>query len=130
MLRSYEVWVHPDSNHTTNVVAESAGKAKLQFRDYLDMDIDYIYFRCRVMPGFVTDESFLETANYRDVPFARIGMRVEVGDRKGMIVGKNSSANFNVIFDGKDGPLNCHPNWNIKYFDDNGALIREFPGHQ
>ncbi|MEJ1390110.1 MAG: hypothetical protein RPU34_04335 [Candidatus Sedimenticola sp. (ex Thyasira tokunagai)] len=129
LLRSYKVWhiSHPEWART--YVASSPGKAKRQMHVELE-EIDYHYcdLRCSVMPGFVTDSEFLRTAEYRGVPFARIGMRVKVGGDPGMIVGKNSSANFNILFDDGDHPLNCHPNWDIKYLDDDGTVLAEYPG--
>lgn len=76
-------------------------------------------------------EKFRHTAEYRDVPFARIGMRVQFtdDDSEGIIVDSNSSANFNVLFmKGKHMglTLNCHPNYKIRYLDENGAVIKEF----
>ena len=73
---------------------------------------------------------FAHTAEYRGVPFARIGMKVRFsnGD-EGIIKGKNSSANFNVLFtsgDNKGLTLNCHPNWHITYLNDDGTVIRKF----
>jgi hypothetical protein len=42
----------------------------------------------------------------------------------------NSSANLEVVFwDGTDHPKitsNCHPTWQIKYFDAKGNTIKEF----
>ena len=126
-LRSYSVWVAPHDDWAQNVVASSAGKAKRQLQIALgDLDIDYCDIRCRVQPDFVTDDEFKRTAEYRGVCFAKIGMRVEVGNKTGVIVGKNSSANFNVLFDGDTHPLNCHPNWMIKYFDESGAVLADY----
>ena len=58
-------------------------------------------------------------------------MKVQCGNEKcgiwnGVIVGQNSSANFDVLF--SDGPhagqtLNCHPLHMMKYFDEVGSII-------
>jgi hypothetical protein len=65
-------------------------------------------------------------AEYRGVPFVRPGMRVEVAGSPGRIVGVNSSANFDVVFD--DGSyggfaVNCHPLHKMRYFDEDGTLL-------
>lgn len=77
----------------------------------------------------IDDHEFIKTAEYRCVPFARIGMRVEVSGKSGVIAGKNSSASFDILFDGHDAPMNCHPNWDIKYFDSEGNLLAEYTGN-
>jgi len=76
------------------------------------------------------NEQFASIAKRRGVPFARIGMHVEMDGASGILVGSNGSDNFDVIFeDGRrKGLANCHPNWRIKYFDSDGKLIAEFGG--
>jgi hypothetical protein len=61
-----------------------------------------------------TSEGFERNAKYRGLPHAKCGMRVRVGNAEGVIVGHNSSANFDILFD-DDSPLypgerlNVHP---------------------
>jgi hypothetical protein len=66
----------------------------------------------------------------RGIEFARIGMAVEVDGGMGTIEGMNSSANLNVRFTNqlKYGKHlhNCHPTWNVKYFDAEGKVIAHF----
>lgn len=66
----------------------------------------------------------------RDIEFARLGMMVEVDGDMGTIQGINASANLDVLFSNqlKYGKRshNCHPTWNVKYFDENGTLIAHF----
>lgn len=131
MLKAYEVGViGTDWNRTVH--AMTAGKAKytylLDIRDAWP-DVSFKHLRCRVLGAPRTDDQFMRTANYRGVPFARIGMRVEVEGHAGVIVDKNDSANFDVLFtEGKHAGAvcNCHPHWMFKYFDDDGQLIREY----
>ncbi|MBF8643086.1 hypothetical protein [Pseudomonas luteola] len=66
----------------------------------------------------------------RGIEFAHLGMMVEVDGDMGTIQGMNDSANLDVLFTnqlnrGKHSH-NCHPTWNVKYFDENGALIAHF----
>ena len=67
----------------------------------------------------------------RGLPFIKIGMRVELAygttKQMGTIKGGNSSLNIDVLFDGEKKPDNCHPTWAMKYFDDAGNIIAEYP---
>ena len=135
MLKSYAVSIRGFEWSPRIIHHESAGKAKYEF--FLDVtdaypDLKYTQITaCRVDAG--PDErihrDFVRTATMRGVPFARIGMAVEVDGTKGEIAGNNSDANFDILF--LEGPhkgqiLNCHPNWKMKYFDSKGELIKEF----
>ncbi len=66
----------------------------------------------------------------RGIEFARLGMMVEVDGAMGTIEGMNDSANLSVRFTNqlKYGKHvhNCHPTWNVKYYDAAGALIAHF----
>lgn len=128
MLRAYECSVRGTDWHRT-VHAESAGKAKSEYwRDVTEPwpDVPFTAVTCRVIGGPVTSDAFRRTAEYRGVPFARVGMRVQAGEWHGVIVGNNDSANFDVLFE--DGPFkgqkgNCHPNYQMRYFDRSGQEI-------
>jgi hypothetical protein len=114
------------------VYAATPGKAKhkrlLELRDGWD-DIEYTGMRCKRLAGFAsneTDEDFARVAEYRGIPFARLGMFVEVSGKRGIIVGHNSSSNLDVLFE-NGSVLNCHPWSRVKYFDEDGDVIKEFP---
>lgn len=66
----------------------------------------------------------------RGIEFARLGMMVDVNGDMGTIQGMNGSANLDVLFTNqlKHGKRNhnCHPTWNVKYFDESGTLIAHF----
>ena len=135
MLRAFDCNVKGSSFPPTTIYHITAGKAKYEFWMSVSEcypDIKYTDIRvCRGSdhPSKAVFDEFLRTATYRGVPFARIGMKVEVGGLKGEIAGKNSDANFDVLF--LEGPhkgliLSCHPNWKMRYFDSNGELIKEF----
>jgi hypothetical protein len=133
LLRAFEVGVK-GTDWTRTVHALTAGKAKADYlRDVSEPwpDVKFTDITCRCLGGPVTDDGFRKTATYRGVPFAKIGMRVEVGGDAGQIAGNNSSANFDVLFTAgkhKGLTLNCHPNWMFKYFGDNGEVLAEFGG--
>ena len=130
--RCFEVGVR-GTDWTRSVLALSAGRAKSDYwRDVVECwpGVKYTDITCRLGVRRV-DEAFNRVAAYRGVPFAHVGMAVEVDGHHGVIAGKNDSANFDVLFtDGewKGATLNCHPNWKVKYFDRDGALVKEFRG--
>jgi hypothetical protein len=135
MLKAYAVNVKGSTFPARIVYHETAGKAKYQF--WIDVRepwpsvkyTDITAYRVRDDREDRIHQEFARTATYREVPFAKIGMTVEVDGVKGEIAGKNSDANFDVLFlegNHKGQILNCHPNWRIRYFDKNGTLIKEF----
>ena len=115
-LFAWEVSVK-GTDWTKIVNARTSGQAK---RDYhLDVrdawpDVPYTAMRCRKIGAPHTSERFKANAKYRGMPDVRCGQRVKVGEARGVIVGHNESANFDVLFDA-DSPkyaglkLNCHP---------------------
>ena len=114
---AFHVWCadRPDFCRTIN--ARSAGKAKTAYLDNLkDAGWGYKFTDLRVkkVGPPETSEGFRRNAAYRGVPDVECGQRVIVGDGRGVIVGHNASANFNVLFD-DDSPkyagmvLNVHP---------------------
>jgi hypothetical protein len=95
----------------------SAGKAKYEYwRDVTESwpDVPITAMRARKIGAPRTSEAFERNAKYRGMPEVKCGQRVKVGNALGVIVGHNSSANFDVLFD-DDAPkyagrrLNVHP---------------------
>lgn len=68
----------------------------------------------------------------RGITFAKLGMMVEVDGDIGTIAGMNGSANLDVVFANqlKYGKQkhNCHPMYQIKYFDNNGKVVADYTG--
>lgn len=62
--------------------------------------------------------------------FVRLGMEVAVSGDRGTIVGLNASANLDVKFANQQKygkhAHNCHPTYDMQYFDEAGALIASF----
>src|SRR6185312_14681202 len=118
-LRSWAVSSTWFPGHETIVVARSAGQAK--YRHFLNVrdawcEFPFTAVRARAVPGFHESERFRANAEYRGIPFAKVGMRVRFDDgQEGTIVGHNDSANLDVILDGDNEVLNCHPAWQISY---------------
>lgn len=113
---AFEVSVR-DTDWTQIVNARRAGKAKADYwRDVHESweNVRYTDIRCRKIGRPHTSEQFKRNAEYRGMPDVRCGQRVLVGESQGVIVGHNSSANFDILFD-DDAPkyagmvLNCHP---------------------
>lgn len=66
----------------------------------------------------------------RGMDWVRLGMMIEVNGDIGTIIGMNASANLDVVFSnqlkyGKTS-YNCHPTWETVYFNENGAIIKDF----
>lgn len=66
----------------------------------------------------------------RGIEFARVGMQIEVDGDIGTIVGMNGSANLDVVFANQQRygkhKHNCHPTWEICYFNENGEVIADY----
>lgn len=128
LLKAYET--------ETLICAETAGKAKYQHYLQLDEVFEsfdtYLRFvkECRCLRKakkedyFRKDRDFERTKNYRGVPLADYGTDVELNGKRGFIIGSNSSCNFDVRFD--DGIFNCHPNYELIYFTENGEILYDF----
>lgn len=144
-FRCKMVWdVEFDDEHHKPIIAFSYGQAKSIYLRYVSDvwdDVKYTDIRCRCIGKPVTSSNFKRNAEYRSIPFAYVGMVVEIDITKqdelvpsqrkrrfGWIVGHNSSANLDVMF--KVGNRlwtdNCHPAWDIRYYDDQGNVIKEF----
>ena len=135
-LSVYEVSIGHYS--PTTIIARSAGVAKYQ--KYLDVGECFDSFKSflrsvsvrRIGPAGrcpVSDseaQRFEHVKEIRGIEFVRIGMRVEVDGRSGVIVGANNSANLDVIFDGQNHKGNVHPYWETVYFGDNGEVLRDY----
>lgn len=114
---AFEVWVASVPEFRKTINARTANKAKYEFLIDLQEswpDYEYKDLRVRKLGEPVSSERFIHNAKYRGVPDVRCGQRVIVGDGRGIIVGHNASANFDVLFD-DDSPkyaglkLNVHP---------------------
>lgn len=128
---SFRCWVRdfePSIHDGTILNAPTAGKAKAEY--FRDIDCDWLKYTdicCRKLGPVQNTNGFERIAEMRQVPFAKCGMKVSVGKSgNGVIVGSNSSANFDVYFtDGKykGQILNCHPQSNMTFFDDDDKVI-------
>lgn len=117
-VRAFEVSV-TGTDWTKVVNATSASKAKyLYWLEVTDAwpDVPITAMRSRKFGDGApyTSPEFERNARYRGMPEVKCGQRVRVNGSCGVIVGHNSSANFDVLFD-DDAPryggrqLNVHP---------------------
>jgi hypothetical protein len=114
---AFEVGVK-GTDWTGIVNARTAGQAKSWYHRQVTEawpSIPYTAITCRKVGAPESSEGFVRNAEYRGVPHVRCGQRVLVcGKARGVIVGHNGSANFDVLFDA-DSPLypnvrgNVHP---------------------
>lgn len=97
--------------------ARTAARAKSEYhRDVIDAwpDVPFTAIRCRKVGAPRSSSQFVRNAIYRGLPDVRCGHRVRVGESFGAIVGHDSSALFEVLFDA-DAPryaglkLSVHP---------------------
>ena len=132
-VRAYECRAGQE-NWSKTIHAINAGKARYQFLiDLRDAgwDVSFKDIKVKSCGCPRTSDDFMRTARRRNVQFARIGMRVSVDGERGLIVGVNSSDNFDVFFESgrfSGQTLNCHPNWRMEYFDANGNEIERTKG--
>jgi len=109
--------------------------SKARYAAYLNLSECYENFAAflndiesshRVCTPPQSSRTFAEMRIRRGIPFAYLGMTVKISGRRGIIVGVNASDNLDVLFDGDTEPSNCHPTWNITYYDDVGNLLADF----
>ncbi len=70
--------------------------------------------------------NFDRMKEHRNIPFAKRGMIVEVDGEKGWITGSNNGMNLDVLFEGNEYTTNCHPHWEIIYYDEDGNMIKNY----
>ncbi|HGH7180721.1 MFS transporter [Bacillus luti] len=120
------------------VVAETEGKARFlywqKFRaKFLTMPmVEFMKFvKCEnegvfdIKRMYSAEQAFKKMQNFRNLHFAYMGMRVNVAGMWGTIVG-NWKTNLFVLFDGEIEKHNCHPFWEIAYYDDEGNVVRSY----
>lgn len=114
-VSAFEVWARW-SEHRRTVNARTLGAAKYDYLlDVQDCwpDVKFTDIRGRRIGAPHTSEDFIRNARYRGMPDIRCGDAVTVKGDAGIIVGHNSSANFDVLFDKGTRfaglTLNVHP---------------------
>ena len=122
---------------------ETPGKAKyntyLEMGDLFDSFAEFLRFvkniklihKFRPCDLFGDIEQFNRMKEYRNIPFAFMGMKVILksksrGNIKGVIVGSNDSMNLDICFDGTFHKENCHPYYELIYLDNSGDIVAEF----
>lgn len=64
----------------------------------------------------------------RGLPFLKKGMGVKhtYNNKYGIIIDGNNSGNLDILFDGEQFPSNCHPTWQMTYYDEAGNILAQF----
>ena len=107
------------------------GDAYETFQDFLQAVLSIrLIHKFKPSDLFGDIERFERMKNYRNIPFAFMGMKVNFkshrGLMKGIIVGANDSLNLDICFEGTSHKENCHPHYNLIYLDNLGKIIKEY----
>jgi len=114
---AFACW-HKSRDESTASIYNAWTRSKARYQFWLDIrdcwsEVKLMDLNVRKIGGPHSSERFIHNAKYRGMPDVRCGQRVKVGaEGEGVIVGHNSSANFDVLFDtGRwaGQTLNCHP---------------------
>lgn len=121
----------------TLITAKTSGKAKYQHFISLDGYYDSFeeYLRhvasCRRVSAsekracLQPDDEFARVALYRGVPLATPGMEVEFRGERGFLTGAVSSGmGFAIAF--PRGVFECHPNYELVYYAEDGSVLYDF----
>lgn len=126
---AWECWV-AGSEHASPIIAFTRGRAKSRYQhDQLyDLDIPYTSIRAKCLgPAHAPrGERLMEVARRRGLSFVHPGMAIEVDGKRGRVWDGNDSGNFDVLFDGSDCAVNCHPWWMTRYFDSSGNVLADY----
>ena len=137
-MNAYKIVLRAYNADSTFSIINAETRSKAKYQHFLSLDdlfedfgmyLSFVQSCTKVSSGNITStfkdrEDFRRTALYRKVPEAHPGMTVEVGGRRGQIIGANDSCNFDIAFD--NGVFNCHPNHDIVYFGRNGEIVYDF----
>jgi len=65
------------------------------------------------------------------MPWLKRGLRVDLNGKKGRVTGAGTAAYVHVLFDGERLPSNCHPTWEMTYYDLQGnTMIADYKSKQ
>ncbi|PHE92487.1 MFS transporter [Bacillus pseudomycoides] len=119
------------------IVASTEKKAKYEYfqnlkHKFVTMNVHEFtkFVRCEnlgladINPSLREEEQFKRMCKKRRIPFAYIGMKVQVLGRMGKIIG-NCKSNLLVVFDGGMEIYNCDPRFEIAYFNKSGRIIKD-----
>ena len=122
--------------YSDTIVALTPAKARYQFYRRMEYDKPYKnWFKhinvrslgvMKPSDFFEDIEKFNDVCERRGLEFVRMGMTINVAGKKGIVVGGNSSLNFNVVMEGTTYSQNCHPTWETTYYDKQMNIIKDF----
>jgi hypothetical protein len=67
--------------------------------------------------------------SHRNMPFLKRGMRLEMNGRRGKVT-CGYGGYVRVKFDDVRFTRNCHPQWEMVYYSDDGKIIRDYRGQE
>lgn len=141
-LNTYEVVLSRYGAKTVQAKSRAAAK----YASFLDYDITgglgfgaylkwvesvRLLHKFRPSDLFGDERQFERMKEARGIPFAFMGQRVLLnsnsrGPIEGTLCGANRSQNLNVLFDGHTNLENCHPHYQMAYFDASGAIVADY----
>ena len=122
-IYAFACW-HKSRDESTATIINSTTRSKARYQYFLDIsdvwsEVKIMDIKVRKVGAPHSSERFIANAKYRGLPDVRCGRRVRVKDTgegddigEGVIVGHNSSANFDVLFESgrfTGQVLNVHP---------------------
>jgi hypothetical protein len=129
-IRQFECCVK-STDWVKSVYALTRSKARYQYwKDVVEVwdGVKLANVTARAVPIYVSQDT-RNVFEARGIPEAFIGMTVEVDGKEGFIVGVNSSANLDVMFEAgtkQESIGNCHPRWETVYYGNNGVIVYDF----
>ncbi|MCU5408084.1 hypothetical protein OCA16_26440 [Bacillus cereus] len=131
------IFPHWRCNHI--VVKESEKMAKYHFykqvkkQGFINMPFEQFepFITCEykgvvdIATLFGKEVPFRKMCDFRRIPFAKRGMRVEAQGRKGTIVG-NCKNDLFIVLDDDPHKFRFNPHWEIVYFNDDGEIIKDY----
>jgi len=75
--------------------------------------------------GYQNTQKMIDrVVEHRQLPPIKKWMRCEANGNAGQIIGGNSAANLNVVFDDEKATWsNCHPYFKMKIFNEDGSIF-------
>ncbi|MED1406942.1 hypothetical protein P4U07_30115 [Bacillus mycoides] len=100
-------------------------KTNMLFADFKRMAICEYLGLDNLEQFYSKEKDFLRMCKYRKIEFAYMGMRVEIAGKMATIVG-NHKTDLLVLYDGLTRESKADARWEIAYFDEMGAIVRDY----
>ena len=70
--------------------------------------------------------SFDYLREFRNMPWIKRGMQVDVGGKRGTVIGGGNGGCVRIRLDGEKRPNLYHPQWHTTYYDQKGRVIASY----